>query len=83
MLPCSWRSPSGTRSLLTGGDREELEAGAVHRRTLLYKGHSGISDISAPGWGTPFGAERVLSVLKNSTQISASSMEYAKILSVR
>lgn len=48
---------------------------------LLYEGHSSIPDTSAPGWGTPFGAERVLCILKYTTQISASSTEYAKIIS--
>lgn len=81
VLPCPWRSPSRPGPLLTGGDRDELEAGAVDRRPLLYEGHSSIPDTSAPGWGTPFGAEGVLCILKYTTQISASSMEYAKIIS--
>lgn len=51
--------PSRTRSLLIGGDRDELGAGEADGRHLLYEGWSRIPNPSALGWGegTRFGAE--------------------------
>lgn len=55
-------------------------AGAVGQAASI-KCCSSISDTLAPGLGTHFGAEGVLPILKHTTQVSATSTEYAKIMS--
>lgn len=76
-----WSPPSWIRPLPTEGDGD----GATEQEQCgtggLCKYSSHVSDTLAPGLGTHFGAEGVLSILKHTTQVSASSSEYAKIMS--